>query len=87
MKKMIVAGAAMLAATLMTGNAFALPGAGDAKGVTAASSAVTVACGCHHRHYYHRSSCVRYVPVVPSCGCNTCGCGGGLFGGGFFGIF
>jgi hypothetical protein len=82
MKKLIVAGAAMLAATLVSGSAFAVPG-GEAKGLQTSSSAVNVAYGyCRHRHYYHRGcgcgGCVRYVPAYTGCGCG---------GGGFFGIF
>jgi uncharacterized membrane protein len=94
MKKLIVAGAAMLAATLVSGNAFAVTG-GEAKGLQTSSSTVNVACSyCHRRHSYRGcgcGGCVRYVPTYTGCGCG----GGGLFGGGwgggggggFFGIF
>ena len=80
MKKLIVAGAAMLAATVFSGNAFAIAG-GGAKGLEASSSAVKVACGyCARRRHYRGCGCgVTYVPTYTSCGCSSC-CGGSFFG-------
>ncbi len=93
MKKLIIAGAAMLAASCISGNAFAVAGS-DAKGLQAGSSVTNVACGCYHRHHYrHHATHYVPVPVTSSCGCGGFGlgmggCGGGCgCGGGFFGIF
>ncbi len=94
MKKLIVAFAAIVAATLVSGSAFAISGAGPAI-VQAPSAAVKVSGGCYHRprHHYHRASCgcsgccggyySLYTYATP-CGCYS-GCGGWSWGGGFFG--
>ncbi len=94
MKKLVVATAAILAATLVSGSAFAIPGTAAKTLEAAPSSAIKVSCGCHHRpHYYHRGSCCGYyslytyvVPCNGGCGCGGCGYGGYTWRcGGFFG--
>lgn len=91
MRKLIVVFAAIVAATLFSGAAFAIPGSGPAA-VQAPSAAVKVSCGCYHRpvHHYRRSGCgcsgccgyySLYTYATP-CGCYS-GCGGWGWGGGF----
>ncbi len=91
MKKLVVASAAVLAATLFSGNAFAIPGA-QVKAVEAPSAAINVNCGCGGCAVHAvRHRCVSYYTTytytysVPTCGGCGCGCGG--WGGGFFGLF
>ena len=91
MKKLIVASAAVVAATLFSGNAFAIPGS-MARSVEAPAAAVKVSCGCHHPHHYYRHthtcgccSCGGYYSLytytTPCCGYSACGgCGGGCGG-------
>lgn len=91
MKKLLVALAALFAATLMSGNAFAFT-AGQAKGVQAASAVVKVSSfsgcyGCYRpRRYYYRT-CGCYAPAYyytyNTCGSCYSGCGGWGLGGGF----
>jgi len=81
MKKLIVAVAAMLAATLLSGNAFAVTGS-EAKALHASGSVVKVH-HCHHRHgCYHRAcaGCRLYTYSTRSMTCGTCG-GGACWGG------
>ena len=59
MKKLIVACAAIVAATLFSGSAFAIPGAGPAA-IQAPSAAVKVSCGCHRPRYYRPACCGYY---------------------------
>ncbi len=84
MKKLIVAFAAVLAATLISGSAFAMPGS-SAKAVYAPSATVKAHYGCARPHYHH--SCHRcgscggyytssYVYATPCGGYSGCGCGG-----------
>ena len=63
MKKLIIATAAILAATLASGSAFAIPG-GATKTLQAPAAAVKVNCGRHHRAHrrHHHTHC---------CGSNT----------------
>ena len=72
MKKLAFA-AAVLAATALSGSAFALS-ADSAKGLQVSNDAVK-ACYCHrpvrHYHYRHHCGCAAHY-VVKSCGC---GCG------------
>lgn len=94
MKRLVIATAAILAATLVSGSAFAIPGS-DAKSLEAPAATLNVNCGCHHRpHYHYRGSCCSgyyslytYVTPCPAgCGCGGCGYGGyTLRCGGFFG--
>ena len=84
MKKLIVAAAAVLMATVFSGNAFAVTGS-EAKGLQAASSGIVQVsyrhCSRHyHRHYHACGTCCR--PVYYYDGCGTC-CWGSR---GFFGL-
>lgn len=92
MNKLIIAIAAMLAATFFTGNAFAFSG-GHARGVHASSAAAKVsdvyarphARRAHHVHSYNAYPSCECGHMLYSCStfCNSCGCGcGGFFGGG-----
>jgi hypothetical protein len=89
MKKLIIAVAAMLAATLFSGNAFAFTG-GHAKGVQTSNALVKVHHGyCHRRPYRYRID-YGYRPA-PCCSCYTCSpcCGAGWgpgWGGGWGGF-
>ncbi len=88
MKKLIIAAAAMLTATLVSGSAFAVTGSG-ATGVHVDSSTVKVQY-CPHRHHVYHHACggcgvYTYTVRYTGCGCHTCGCGGCGCGGGFFG--
>ncbi|MBI4724989.1 MAG: hypothetical protein HY765_08445 [Rhodomicrobium sp.] len=76
MKKLIVASAAILAATLFSGNASALPG-NLAAGVQTSNEAVNVRYGCYHRRY--RCCGCRVVYYNP---CGGCGWGFPFWGGG-----
>jgi hypothetical protein len=64
MKKLVIALAAIVAATLFSGNAFAFSG-NQARGVQAANAVVKV-------HYCHR--CYRPRRYYRTCGCGYCGC-------------
>ncbi len=97
MKRLVIATAAILAATLVSGSAFAVPGS-TVKSLEAPAATITVSCGCHHRpHYYHRPCCGYYslytyaTPCYTGCGCGGCGgwggCGWGSCGGYFGGFF
>jgi hypothetical protein len=103
MKKLIAASAAVLAVTLFSGGANAIP-ASPAKGIEAPRAAVKVHYGCRRAHYHHRyRSCGGYYTTAygvtapcggySGCGCGGCGgcgwsCGcGGGWGGGFLGGF
>ena len=87
MKKLIVAAAAMLTATLVSGSAFAVTGSG-ANGLHVDSSAVKVHYCVHRHHHYHHHACggcgvYTYTVRYTGCGCSSCGscgCGCGLFG-------
>ncbi|MGC2631514.1 MAG: hypothetical protein ACLPJW_20305 [Rhodomicrobium sp.] len=88
MKKLIVAVAAMLAATLLSGNAYAVTGSA-AKALHASGSVVKVSC--HHAHgCYHRGcgGCGRlYTYTTRYTTCGTCGggaCWGGCGGCGYY---
>ncbi len=93
MKKLIVASAAVVAAALFPGNAFAIPG-GHAKSIEAPGASVKVKYRAHRpRHCYRAYHCGGYYSTyvyASPCGGYTysssggCGCGGG-WGGGFFG--
>jgi hypothetical protein len=88
MKKLLMISAAVLAATLLSGGAFAVPH-GAAKALSAPSAVVKIHYGCGRAHYRrpcHRCGCSGYY--TPSyvyssapcggysgCGC-SCGCGG-----------
>ncbi len=85
MKKLIVAVAAMLAATLLTGNAYAVMGS-EAKALHAAGSVVKVhhchrTHGCYHRTHGGCNHLYTYTTRYTTCG--TCG-GGGCYGGGSY---
>ena len=88
MKKLIVAVAAMLAATLLSGNAYAITGS-EAKALHAAGSVVKVHCG--HRHGCYHGGCrgggcgrlYTYTTRYTTCG--TCGGGGCCGGCGYYG--
>jgi hypothetical protein len=102
MKKLFVASAAIVAATLFSGSANAIS-VSPAKALDAPAAAVKVHYGCrraHHRPHYR--SCggyytTTYAVATPcggysGCGCGSCGgcgwsCGCGGFGGGFLGGF
>lgn len=72
MRKLILAAAAILAATLLSGNAFAFTG-GEARGLHAASSVVKVhSCG-RCRHHRGCAGCGAVLYPTPACGCNGCG--------------
>ncbi|MBT3070773.1 hypothetical protein KKP04_07830 [Rhodomicrobium sp. Az07] len=88
MKKLVVAIAALSAATFASGSAFALPLA--TTGVDASASSAIVKVGCHKRRVVTTTTCTTcctrtttYVRVVNPCGCGCGGGGGGLFGVGF----
>ncbi|MFT4079342.1 hypothetical protein [Rhodomicrobium lacus] len=86
MKKLVIAIAALSAATLASSGASALPLA--TTGVDASASSAIVKVGCYKKRVVTTTSCctttTTYVRVVNPCGCG-CGCGGngGLFGAGF----
>ena len=90
MKKLIIATAAILAATLVSGSAFAIPG-GTTKTLEAPAAAVKVNCGRHHRahrRHYHTQCCGYYYSLYTyTTPCGGYGCGGWTYGGcgGFFG--
>ncbi len=67
MKRLMLAAAALLAATFLTENAFAMT-VSPANGLHANSSAVLVH-HCRHRHGYRHSAC-----GCGGCGCGACGC-------------
>ncbi len=80
MKKLIVAVAAMLAATLLSGNAYAVTGS-EAKALHASGSVVKVH-HCRHVHGCYHGGCgggcghlYTYTTRYTTCG--TCGGGGG----------
>jgi hypothetical protein len=86
-----------LAATLVSGSAFAVPGS-VAKGLEAPATSVKVSCGCHRPHYHCGSACSGYyslytyvAPCYGGCACGGCACAGCGHGGytwtcgGFFG--
>ncbi|MBJ7535049.1 hypothetical protein JDN40_13115 [Rhodomicrobium vannielii ATCC 17100] len=85
MKKLVVAIAALTAATIASGSASALPLA--TTGVDASASSAIVKVGCYKRRVVTTTRCctttTTYVTVVNPCGCG-CGCNGG--GGGLFGV-
>ena len=96
MKKLIIATAAILAATLVSGGAFAIPG-GATKTLETPAATVKINCGRHHRahrHHYHTQCCGYYrccgyyslYTYTTPCG-GGCGCGDRTYGGcgGFFG--
>jgi hypothetical protein len=85
MKKLIIALAAIFAATLFSGGAFAVPG-GAAKAIEAPVAAVKIHYGCGRPHHYYHG-CHRcggcggyysntYVYATPCGGYSGCGCGG-----------
>jgi len=92
MKKLVVAVAALAAATLASGSASALPLA--TTGVDASASSAVVKVGCYKRVATPRVATKRviattcctttttYITVVSPCGCGA-PVGGGLFGAGF----
>ncbi len=86
MKKLIAGVAAMLAATLLSGNAFAITGS-EAKVLHILGSAVKVH-HCRHRHgCYHRAcdGCRLYTYTTRYTACGICG-GGACWGGcGYYG--
>jgi len=93
MKKLITATAAILAATLLSGGAFAVPG-GAAKGLEGPTAPVKVSC--HRPHDHCRPPCSGYYSlytyVVPCYGgFSFSGCGHGGYtwtcGGYFGGVF
>jgi hypothetical protein len=90
MKKLMLAVAAMLAATLLPGNAFAITAGPAVKALHVSRSAVVkVHCG-HHRHgCYHHScgGCGLYTYRTRCMTCGTCGCGGcgGYYGAAYYG--
>ena len=90
MNKLIVAIAALLAATLLSGNAFAFSG-GHAKSVHASNATVKVSdvrgYAYAPRRHYRRIGCgcghMIYTSCYTSCGSCGGGCGGGCgYGGG-----
>jgi hypothetical protein len=91
MKKLITATATILAATLVSGSAYAIP-RGATKTPEAVAVTVKVNCRRHHRahcHPYHTRCCGYYslytytTPLGGSCGGWTYGGCGGFFGGRF----
>jgi hypothetical protein len=92
MKKLIIATAAILAVTLASGSAFAIPG-DAAKTLEAPAATVKVSCRCHRPRNHCRPPCSGYyslytyvVPCYGGCGCGGCGHGGYTWTcGGFFG--
>jgi hypothetical protein len=94
MKRLMLAVGAMLAATLLTGNAFALT-LSPAKGLHAPDSTVMVhhcrhVHGCRHRAcgprlYTYSARCV----TCGTCGgcCGGCGCGGGYYAPAYYGPY
>ena len=89
MKKLIIATAAILAATLVSGSAFAIPG-GATKTLEASAATVEVNGGRHHRaHRHYHTQCCGYYSLysyTTPCG-GGCGYIGYTYGvcGGFFG--
>ncbi len=98
MKKLMIAAAAILAATLVSGSAFAVPG-GATKTLEAPAATVKVSCRRHHRvhtHHYRAPCCgyyrccgyySLYTYTTPCCH-GGYGCGGWAYGGcggGYFG--
>ena len=87
MKKLIIATTAILAATLVSGGAFAIPG-GATKTLEAPAATVKVSCRHYHRahrHHYHAQCCgyhrccgyySLYTYTTPCCNGGGCGCGG-----------
>ena len=94
MKKFVIATATLLAATPISGSAFAIPGSA-AKTLEAPAATIKVSSGCYHRpHDRCRHSCNGYYSLytyVAPCGGGYGGCGGCGHGGytwicgGFFG--
>jgi hypothetical protein len=83
MQKLTIATAAILAATLGSGSAFAVPGGVATKTLEAPAAIVNVNTGRHHRehrHQYHTQCCGYY-----SLHTDTTPCGCGAFFGGRFG--
>ena len=93
MKKLIIATAAILAATLVSGSAFAVPG-GATKTLEASAAIVKVSCRHHHRahrhRHYHAQCCAYYrccgyyslyTYTTPCCNGGGCGYGGWAYGG------
>jgi len=79
MKKLIIAAAAMLAVTLVSGGAFAFTG-NQAKGIHVQSGAVKVN-GVRHR-VHRRSGCAGCASYIYTTRYTTCGtCGGCGYGG------
>jgi hypothetical protein len=73
MNKLILAAAAILAATLFSGSAFAVT-EGTAKALHAGSSVVKVHIGCRHRTYHHARCGGPNYPACARCyGCGGCG--------------
>ena len=88
MKKLILASAAIAAATVFAGSAFAIPGARPAT-IRASGDAVKVSCGCYRPNYRYYGSCCGYYSLytyTTPCGCYSgCGGHGWRLGGGFIG--
>ncbi len=88
MKRLMLAVAAMLAAALLPGNAFAINISPAAKALrTPGSAVVKVHCGCRHRHHgcYHRTcgGCGLYTYSTRRMTCGTCG--GGYYSTAYYG--
>ena len=94
MKKLIIATAAILSATLVSGSAFAVPGGGAKTLETPAANIIKVSCGrCRPHRNCCRNQCNGYyslytyvAPCNGAYGCGGCGHGGytwicgGVFG-------